>query len=410
MEQTKSTYNNRSWVLALAVFAAFIMQGGNSMLSPGIETVFIHFSEIDPNITLPQVMQLGSASALLCVITNVVAGSLAGNKIGYKTLLLIGLAVDAVFGIAPYFLNDFNLILACRYAIGIGIGIIYATGPALIVRVYEGKSRGNMMGFGQFFATGGGMVVQLAVGFLAAIQVIGWRMIYWGYALAIVCFIIVLVFLKEPPKLAAVEQGEKINLLKLPARVYINIIVGVCFMALSFPIIISISTIVQGRGLGDAAQAGIVSIMFNIGGLVMSLLFGRVFNVLKKWTIVSVYVLTIIAMLIVAMAQALWMCYVGMFFFGAGLLVLPSLVMDSQQVLPPEKRSFASGLMAAGMNIGVFLSPHFVALVTIIFNRPDVVDTGIATYVGIGGLIVIAIILSLMRIGKRGNAEVTFED
>lgn len=383
-------------VMLMAIFAAFIMQGSTSILSPGIDSVAKAF----PDVPLPTVMSISSLPALFVIFASLIAGRLAGDKVRHKTLVLTGLAIITVAGVLPAVLTNFTGILVCRALIGIGVGIIYAMAPTLVLRLYEGNKQGHIMGFGQMFATGGGMVMQFTVGLLA---VLSWNYIFFIYLLAAICFILVLVGLKEPEKIKNTETTDtksSDSLLKMPFRVYFNAVVAALFMVLSFPLIISVSSIVDVRQLGTSVQAGTALIMFNIGGIILAASFGKIFQLLKKWTIVFVYALTILAIVIVSQATSIWMLYVGMLFFGSGLLLLPTLVMDNEQVLPEEKYSFASGLMVAGMNVGVFFSSTFVGLIFKIVGQADVVAPLRFSIISLG---ILAVLLILTRIRKENN-------
>lgn len=383
--------------ILIAIFASFLMQGSTSILSPGIDSVAKAF----PDVPLPTVMSISSLPALFVIFASLIAGRLAGDKIRYKTLVLIGLLIITIAGIMPAFLTNFTGVLICRALIGIGVGIIYAMAPALVLRLFEGNKQGHIMGFGQMFGTIGGMIMQFTVGLLA---VLSWRYIFFIYLLAGLCFILVLVGLKEPEKIER-SKADKGGILNLPFRVYSNAVVAALFMVLSFPLIISVSSIIDARQLGTSVQAGTALIIFNIGGIFLAASFGKIFQVFKKWTIVFDCVLTILAILIVSMATNIWMIYIGMLFFGSGLLLLPTLVMDSEQVITKEKVSFASGLMVAGMNVGVFLSSTFVALIFKIVGQTDVVAP---LRFSIISLCILTILLALTRI-KKNNKELSVQ-
>jgi predicted MFS family arabinose efflux permease len=169
-------------------------------------------------------------------------------------------------------------------------------------------------------------------------------------------------------------------------------------MVLSFPVILSVSTIVETRQLGDPGMAGIALTLFNIGGLGMAAAYGKLYSVLKKWTVVFVCACTILSEIVVVTSQSIWMLFIGMILFSSGLLILPSAVMDSSEVLPPEKTSFASGLMAGGVNIGVFLSSYFIALVFGIFKTED---PTVAVWSAMACLIVVTLILVATRFKKE---------
>lgn len=380
------------WVIFMAVFAVFVMQGSNSILSAGINSV----AEAFPNVPLAIVMSISSIPALFVIFSSIIAGRLAGDKVKYKTLILIALAIIVVAGILPAFLSNFTGILLCRVLLGIGVGVIYSLAPALVLRLFDGNKRGNVMGLGQFCATGGGMVMQLCVGFLA---VMSWRYIFFVYLLAVLCLILVLFGLEEPERIKKTKPDSvnKVSPMKLPFKVYFNGVVAILFMLLSFPVIISVSSIIDTRQLGTGVQAGFALTLFNIGGLVLTVGFGKLYQLLKKWTIIFILVLTITSIALVSSATTLWMLYVGMVLFGSGLLVLPTLVMDCGRDLPVEQVTFASGLMVACMNVGVFFASSFVGVILKIVGSEAVTAPLRFSMICLG---VLAVLLALIKLKK----------
>ena len=75
-------------------------------------------------------------------------------------------------GVAPAFLNNFTTLLLSRAVFGIGIGLLSPLGNALVLGLFEGQERANMLGLGGVVMNLGGIAFQMLVGFLAAIS---WR-------------------------------------------------------------------------------------------------------------------------------------------------------------------------------------------------------------------------------------------
>lgn len=389
--------NNNQGLLIIAIFGAFLCQGSPSVLGSGINTVAQAF----PDVPLATVMSMNTLPSFFLIFAALISGRLAGDKVKYRTLVLGGLLFIIVGGLLPIILSNFTLILACRALVGFGAGMLYPLGPVLVVRLFEENKAGHVMGFANIFATGGGMLMQIFCGILA---VMSWRYIFAVHLLAVIAFIVVFIGLKEPEKVEKVEAAPKVSIFKMPFRIYFNFIVTMLFMVLSFPLFLSVSTIVDVRHLGTAAQAGVALTLFNVGGMALSALFGNIYKLLKKWTLIGVLLITILSMVIVSQASSFWMLCIGTLLFGSGLLLLPVLIIENGQVLPAEQVSFASGMMVAGMNIGSFLSSYVIAIIFAIVGNENIAAP---LYFSIISLSVITVLLALIRIKKDKNEDVT---
>ncbi len=142
----------------------------------------------------------------MVIPASLVAGALAGNKVKYKTLIIIGIILYLIGGFAPAFANNFSTILIERAIFGIGWGLIAPLGNALAISFYEGNKRASILGLGAVIMNLGSIVMQFAGGALA---VIGWKYSFYSHALGIVSLIFVIIFLTEPPKVAEPAGAEK---------------------------------------------------------------------------------------------------------------------------------------------------------------------------------------------------------
>ncbi|MBN2120316.1 MAG: MFS transporter [Candidatus Omnitrophica bacterium] len=133
-----------------------------------------------------------------------------------KTIMLIGLAIYFLAGIGGGFARNITELLIIRAILGIGVGLIMPLSTTLVGDFYEADARRKMMGYAVSVQNLGGVIFQIAAGYLA---VISWRYSFGVYSMAFVILVLIAIFLPEPPK-PALKPGQKAKS-ALPLKVYI---------------------------------------------------------------------------------------------------------------------------------------------------------------------------------------------
>ena len=87
-------------ILAMAFFGM-----GVGTITPALNAIFVQFSDL-PITTLLLVSTLPS---LTVIPATLIAGSVAGSKVKYRTLAIIGMTLFVLGGVAPYFATDFTV-------------------------------------------------------------------------------------------------------------------------------------------------------------------------------------------------------------------------------------------------------------------------------------------------------------
>src|SRR5262249_34029367 len=147
-----------------------------------------------------------TAPSICIALLSPVAGTIA-DRIGRRTLLLAALLVYALFGCAPFFLNDLNTIIATRIFLGITEAIIYTCVNTLMGDYFKGAVRRKWLAWqnaiGSLLAT-----VLIVVG--GILGNMSWHGPFAMYALAIPIFLAVLLFTWEPePQSEELEPGTQ---------------------------------------------------------------------------------------------------------------------------------------------------------------------------------------------------------
>lgn len=146
---------------SISLLAIFFTSMGVATVSPAMAKLAAQFPS--NNYAL-----ISTLPTLFIVPTTLWAGAVAGKKIRYRTISLVGILLFLIGGIAPFFLTEsFTVLLVCRAVFGIGVGLRASLGNALVMQYYTGKEQADMLGYGNLISNFGGVLLQMVAGSLA---------------------------------------------------------------------------------------------------------------------------------------------------------------------------------------------------------------------------------------------------
>ena len=120
---------------SISLLAIFFTSMGVATVSPAMAKLAAQFPS--NNYAL-----ISTLPTLFIVPTTLWAGAVAGKKIRYRTISLVGILLFLIGGIAPFFLTEsFTVLLVCRAVFGIGVGLRASLGNALVMQYYTGKKK-----------------------------------------------------------------------------------------------------------------------------------------------------------------------------------------------------------------------------------------------------------------------------
>lgn len=354
--------NKNKNLVTIAVMSIYFIAMGIGTITPAIQNI----AEAFPQIDFTTILLVSTLPSLFIIPSTVLAGMLAGNKMRYRTLLIVGILLFVIAGTAPAFMNDFTAILISRAVFGIGLGIISPLGNALILKLFDGQERANMLGLSTIVMNIGGIVLQMLGAILCSIN---WHYAFLAHLLGIISLVIVLFMLPEPER-EVQAAGEKI---KMPTVIYIiSLLFGIATM-LNYPMLVNMSTIIITGNLGNAASAGVVLSMFTVGGMVAGAIFGKLYQYTNRFAISVGLLIVSIGAGFVYYANNLVLLTVGATLVGIGFsIVMPAVMMIIGMVVPPAGFAAASGILMAFMNLGGFVSPYYIDLLAKISGQDPV--------------------------------------
>ena len=342
--------------LKIAVLSVFFVQMGVGTITPALANIAAAF----PDIPFTTLLLVSTLAVLMSVPATLISGRLAGSVVSYKTLLIVGMILFLGGGVAPYFMatSSFTAILIVRAIFGIGLGITVPLGAALIIAFFDGEERAQMMGLSNVIANVGGILFQLLGGFAATAY---WELAFLVHGLGIITLIFVL-FLPEPAKVPVQAAGEAKP--KMPASVYGFAAAIFFIMALIYPMLVNMSSIIAGSGMGGAGDAALVLTMFTVGGMLGGFIFAKVFGIFKKNSLTLGLAMLTLAMASIGFGNSIAFMYIGTTVAGIGFsFIMPTVFMDLGTAVHPSQMPTASGIIMACLNIGGFCSAYMFAFI-----------------------------------------------
>lgn len=132
-----------------------------------------------------------SMPALFIFLTNMIFPRLSA-KAGSKTLVLAGLVLYTVGGVAAGLFSNIVLLLCMRALVGIGVGIIMPLSTGLLAYYYPPEAQSKLSGYSSAMNQIGGVVATLLAGVLSAVN---WRASFLVYLLGLISIVLCLFFL-----------------------------------------------------------------------------------------------------------------------------------------------------------------------------------------------------------------------
>lgn len=162
---------------------------GVASITPAFPTIIQHFG-----ITPPQVALLITVFTVPGVFLAPVVGMLA-DRLGRKVILLPSLLLFGLAGGACFFTNDWEVLLVFRFFQGVGASALGMLNVTLIGDLYEGKRRGEMMGYNASVLSTGTALYPFIGGALA---MAGWQFPFLLPLLALPTALLAMLWLKNP--------------------------------------------------------------------------------------------------------------------------------------------------------------------------------------------------------------------
>lgn len=281
------------------------------------------------------------------------------TKIDKKKLLLTGMFLFLIFGVAGGFVNDFKLLLLTRVFFGLGLGIMTPLSTSLIFDFApDTNKRSKLLGIQGASNQLGGLVFMSLSGILASIS---WRYSFLTYAFVIVSIILTSLFLPSIPPYKPEGKNNGSNK-KMSKKILLLAFFAMMIFACYFVINTDLALFMDVEHIGDAKQCGYLSLM-RIPAIVAGVMLARIMRNLKDWTMPFATLIMASGYLIIAYAHSYGILMVGCLVVGlGGGFALPPISLYLPRIVTPRQRTFGVAIIMSVAQLGQFISPYYINL------------------------------------------------
>lgn len=282
------------------------------------------------------------------------------TKIDKKKLLLTGMFLFLIFGVAGGFVNDFKLLLLTRVFFGLGLGIMTPLSTSLIFDFApDTNKRSKLLGIQGASNQLGGLVFMSLSGILASIS---WRYSFLTYAFVIVSIILTSLFLPSIPPYKPEGKNNGSNK-KMSKKILLLAFFAMMIFACYFVINTDLALFMDVEHIGDAKQCGYALSLMRIPAIIAGVMLAWIMRNLKDWTMPFATLIMASGYLIIAYAHSYGILMVGCLVVGlGGGFALPPISLYLPRIVTPRQRTFGVAIIMSVAQLGQFISPYYINL------------------------------------------------
>ena len=141
-EQIANLSKREKTTILIAILSLYFVVCSTMTISPALQTLYNAFPDFDRT----TVMYIYTLPSLVGIPVTILIGLIAGTKVRYRTILLSATALMVVMGVAPFFIDNLYVILACRFLFGIGQASCLGVEVSLMYMFFSGKETRSLHG------------------------------------------------------------------------------------------------------------------------------------------------------------------------------------------------------------------------------------------------------------------------
>lgn len=341
--------NMNKTILRVTVLSLSLLMMSSTAISP----ILAVMAKAYPSVAKESIQLLLVLPLLVMIPFALVSGAIA-SRVSKKRLVMLGLILFSLGGLAPVFLESFPLIVASRVVLSIGLGMFYPFMAGFIADFFHGPDFNSMMGLQSATGSVGGILAAVIPGFLCTIN---WHYAFWYHGIGILILLLLLFRLPEPERVRQ-ERGKTSGKPSLPVSVYILCLASGLTGIFVNSFFTNAALVIDTDHLGSAGSSGVVISLFTAGSLVTNVLFGKISRLFQQFCAPLGLVALGTGFLIVNYAYNLSLFTSGTIIIGLGFGVfLPAVLADTGRRAPQSLNSLAFAIFFVCGNLGGFLSP-----------------------------------------------------
>lgn len=390
--------------LMIAIMGISLVLSTSGAISGTIPLMEKHFANM-PTSTVELIVTIPSFSGIFIPL---LAGFIE-KVTGKKLLALIGLGITAICGVIPVFTGNYWLILFSRIMVGVGISLLTPLSVSYITDIYDEKRANELLGYRNSFINIGSTVLLFLAGYLIKI---GWHSAYWVFALAVIPFVMTLVWIPKRFDNYSVTVGEDVDQQKIKQTTNWQIIgyailfgiMQISYMGIS----LKIPSYIVNNHIGDSSTGSFILSLLPIAAIVSGLLYKYIYHVWQKNTTAfsaTIAGLALGATLFSRNSYLIGACImISGFFWG---IMNPHMTELFALSSPKGSMTLSTSIVIFGINIGgTFSTFIFQFLGSIFHNYSPEMGLTISALIWIAfGVVFLIVNLMLAKKAKGDNKD-----
>ncbi len=280
------------------------------------------------------------------------------DAIGRRRVLLGSMLAYAVFGCAPYVLDNIYAILLTRCALGLCVSAVVTASTTMISDYFKGRARERWFAAQAAVSAISAVVLIWVGGRLGA--ALGWRGPFLAYAYSLILAVAIWALTWEPSEeapdeLAAAENAayEEFPLARMLGICIVTLAASIAFYAVSTQNANALVTL----GVHDPAEIGRLSAVATFGTVLGTAAFGALGRLPTAWLLALDFAFVGMGFILMAASRtpAVYTMSAVVQQLGCGL-VLPTLLVWATRGLAFRIRGRAIGVWQAAFQVGQLLS------------------------------------------------------
>lgn len=343
----------------LLMFMSCLPVLGAVLLAPVLPRMQDHFGHSGAATALVPLSL--TVPALMIALLAPFAGSIV-DRFGRKRLLLTGLAVYAVFGTAPLWLDGLAAIVLSRAGVGVAEAAIMTCCTTLISDYFAGTERDRWLGMQTVFAS---LSATLFFALGGALGAQDWRNPFWLYASSLLFLVLAAALIWQPAG-ETTRAGERTPLPPLPTRALalpcaVSVVGGIVF----YTPIVELPYVLDAAGITAVPTIGAFAALASLATAGGAYTFGRVSARGTATLLPIAFGLAGTGLVLLGATSMVPVIVLGAVIASAGTgLMLPTLLVWAQSGLTFEQRGRGTGLWTAALFLGEFVCPLLVVAFT----------------------------------------------
>lgn len=344
--------NKRKVSVSLIVLSFITL--ASSAVSPTLASVELAYPEIPSTM----ISLLTTLPSLLAIPMTLICGQVAGKKISYRVLVIIGLACNLISGVAPFFTENFHLLLVWRGLFGCGTGILTPLIMPMMLSAFEGEDIHRQASRNAISTNIGAVLFQMLGG--AACAWWNWRYTFLMYIIILPILFVVIRIMPEPKIMSEEEKRQKVRfsvfrpIWKWCALYFFH-------MILFYVSVTETSTVIMESRMGSSVTSAVILSIVTLSGVAGGWIY-RYINRLKIKALGLAYIFLAAGYLVMFLTYHVILMGIGAMLVGIGFGInMPALQVYVGMDVPAYARSNGASLLNVFGSLGGFFSKFAVS-------------------------------------------------